>query len=1037
MKRLLSVTALSFVLAELLLGWWFWSSLDNRIQRSLLLHQAELATSFRSVVDSHSKLVKTSLHHMLLNKRLLPLLAEAASDDNTDNLRHVRGQLYRLLYSDFKNLQEQDIRVLQFVLPNGRSLLRFNRPDLYDDDISRDRPLLADVLRSGKPGVAYENGRVYPGFRYAFPLYHEDKLVGIADFSLSYDGIRRTFRESKQATGTISQIVLRRDLLETITHPSSMSLFHASRSNPEFLVEDEKSPLRDIMQLIPLPAWVNELDAMMRQKPAVQRAMKHGMDYTLPLCTSQGKCYGVALHPVIDSGNRPAAYIIAYTDLPEYYLERNQSLITFVIGSLVLLFGTVALRRWLKSNGRLQTISNHMGEGMYVINKAGKIIYSNPAASQTLGYTETEMRGANAHNLFHAHSNDKKISDALCPIRNNPIRGEIYTSDAETFRCRNGTLLRVVITSSPLHEEGGINGAVVLFRDISKEYENRRRLQQADIALKQLAEGVLVADTEGKIVAVNRAFSEITGYEDKDVLGKTPAILSSGKHNREFYAKMWTSILHNGFWEGEIWNKRKNGEIYPEWLKITVMEDKDNERSGFVGVFSDITELRSNENRLRDLAYRDQITGLYNRTAFIEMLERSLHRAHRRDEQLAVLFLDIDRFKRINDTLGHSIGDELLEAVAKRLHSAIRDGDGVARFGGDEFAILLDDIKDYSSAVTVANKLLEVIRQPFNLELKKLDITISIGISMFPHDGEDAATLLKNADAAMYLGKQDGRGCCRRFMKGMDHASLEQFELEQDLHQALERDELVLFYQPKVAIPSGRVIGLEALIRWQHPERGLLTPFHFLHIAEEAGLMDTITEKVLKMATAQFANWKKNDIGDVGIAVNLDSKFLNRPDAERILDEAIKQAGIEPHDLELEIVETAIVQDPHHSALWQHLSEQGFRISIDDFGTGESSLTRLKTLPVGILKVDQSFVRDLERDENDRAIIQTVIAMARTLDKEVIAEGVETEVQLRFLYKSGCYKIQGYYFSQPVPCNEVDQMLEPDYFAAKAARCEA
>jgi diguanylate cyclase (GGDEF)-like protein/PAS domain S-box-containing protein len=1036
-KRLLPITLLFFVLSELLLGWWLWSNSADRIQRSLSFHRAELTTGFRSVVDSHAKLVETSLNHLLLNRNLLPLLAEAAASDDPDNLRHIRGRLYRLLYRDFKNLKEQDVRMLQFVLPDGRSLLRFNRPDLYDDLISKDRPLLANVLQSGRPGAAFENGRICPGFRYAFPLYHEGELVGVVDFSLSYDGIRHTFQESKQATGTISQIVLRRDLFEAVSHPSAKSLYLPTRSNPEFLVEDEKSPFREIHQLIPLPEWVDELDDMLRRNAAVQRAMDNGESYSLPLCTSQGNCYGVALQPVVNSHNLPAAYIIAYTDMPEYQLERRQSLITFGVGSLALLFAAVAIRHWLKSRVQLQAISEHMGEGMYVVNRSGKIIYTNPAANHILGYTEEELRGADAHELFHAHSNDKEVDGELCPIRNEPKRGSVYSSDAETFRCKNGELLRIAVTSSPLREEGGINGAVVLFRDISREYENQRRLQQANTALRQLAEGVVVADTEGKVVAVNQAFCEITGYQDKDVLGKTPAILASGKHDKAFYEQMWNSILDLGFWEGEIWNRRKDGEIYPEWLKITVMEDDDGKRSGFVGVFSDITELRRNESRLRDLAYHDQLTGLYNRTAFIELLEHSLHRAQRRSEKLAVLFLDLDRFKRINDTLGHSVGDELLREMAKRLRGIIRGEDEVARLGGDEFTILLEDVQNTSGAVAVANKVLDIMRQPFHLKSNKLDISVSIGISMFPRDGSDAATLLKNSDAAMYLAKRDGRDRCRRFVRGMDYASLKLLELEQELHQALQKDELVLFYQPKVAIPSGRVIGLEALIRWQHPKRGLLAPFHFLHVAEEAGLMEQITEKVLKIATNQRAKWKKEGIENVSVAVNLDTQFLKRSDAEKILDQAVKQAGIEPHDLELEIVETAMVQEPHHRALWQHLSELGFRISIDDFGTGESSLTRLKTLPVGILKVDQSFVRDLEQDENDRAIVQTVIAMANTLGKEVIAEGVETEAQLRFLYQSGCRKIQGYYFSRPVPSNEIEPMFKTNFFAAKAAACKS
>ncbi|MET0047359.1 MAG: EAL domain-containing protein [Sedimenticola sp.] len=1033
MKRPLLISLLLFTIAEILFGWWLWAEVESTAQRSLLFHQTELATGIRSVVDSHQKLVEMGVHHLQQEKEILPLMAEAAASGSDEKvLNRVRGRLYRLLYGEYKKLQEQDIRVLQFVLPDGRSLLRFNRPDLYNDRISRDRPLIDKVLKTGKPGAAFENGRVYPGFRYAFPLYHAGRLVGVADFSLAYDGIRRSFAASKQVTGTVSQILLKRDLLEAVSHPSSMSLFQPSMINPDYIVEKEGTPLKNILRIDPLPGWIHDIDRQLQGIPGVQRVMSEGRRHSLTLCTEQSQCYSIAMHPVMDSGERAAAYIFAYSGMPEYPHVRNRALTIFLLGSILLLISGTALRRWVASRKRLQTVSQHMGEGMYVVDPTGRIIYTNPAACQILGYSAEDLHGANAHELFHEHTNDVALDNSLCPIRNTALGGEVYKSDAETFRCKSGDLLRIAVTSSPLWEEGVIKGAVVIFRDITAEYENRKRLTQADTALRQMAEGVLVADSESRIMAVNQAFTEITGYQDSEVLGKTPAILSSGRYDKSFYREMWKSIQEKGSWEGEIWNRRKSGDVYPEWLKITTMRTEDGELSGYVGVFSDITELKHNQKRLRDLAYHDQLTGLFNRAAFMELFEHALFRAQRHQERLALLFLDLDRFKRINDTLGHVIGDELLLQVAERLRNTLREEDEIARLGGDEFIIMLEDIPNHGVASAVAEKLIKELRRPFRIENKRLDITASIGISSFPEDGEDATSLMKHADAAMYMAKKHGRDSYRYFIEGMAKETMERFELEHDLHQALEKHELILYFQPKVAIPSGRIIGLESLVRWQHPRLGLLTPFHFLNVAEEAGLMQQLTEQVLHMSALHCAKFKQAGFEDVTIAVNLDAQFLSRRDAEAVLTRTTERVGINPQDLELEIVETAILQASHYGTLWERLADKGFDISIDDFGTGESSLARLKTIPVKTLKIDRSFVHDIEIDENDRAIVNTIIAMANTLGKEVIAEGVENEPQLHYLYEAGCRMIQGRYFSPPVPAEEVEKMLRSNHFTQQA-----
>ncbi len=1022
-------TALSLVLllgAEAVLAWYLKGLYEAELQQGLGYHETELATSLRSVIDGYGHLVDVVVRSDLERPEVLTLLGKVAGTDSAQ-ARRLRGRLYRLLYPTYEILRGHDLRVLQFVRPDGTSFVRFNRPDLYDDDIARDRPLLRLVIDSGRSGQAFENGRVYPGFRYAYPLFAgaegDRRLIAVADFSVSFDAVRRLLQESGSGAGTQGRFVLRRDLLEQVGHPSARALFRPVAIHPAFVLEDEASSLRDTKPSLPLPPWVDEVDRNLAGDAGVQAAIDAGQPRAVLSCITLDDCYAVALLPVRDSAQRVAGFLVTYSPAPRLAMTRNRLAVAFLGGSLLILVAGFALRRALASRQRLRTISENMAEGLYVVDTAGITLYVNAAASELLGYASHELVGQPAHDLIHAQHGEEAVPADRCPTRLWAARGEVFRSDMEVFRHKTGRLLRVSLVSSPLREEGQVTGTVVLFRDIGAEHEARMRLQQADIAFSNLAEAVVVTDADANIQAVNHAFTLITGYSDEEVRGQNPRLLASGRHDRIYYERMWQSILGLGFWEGEIWNKRKNGEIYPETLKINAVRDDQQRLVGFVSVFSDITELRAKEERLRHLAYHDQLTGLYNRNAFLQILEHALHRAQDRGAGLALLYLDLDRFKRINDTLGHIVGDGLLQEVARRIRTSLRAQDEAARLGGDEFVVLIEDIDQQAAPARVAHALLERIRAPLGLDGKPLHVTASIGICVFPEDGDSPTALLKNADAAMYLAKQSGRDAYRYFTAAMAKEADARFELETRLREALKTGQMRLVYQPKVALADGRVIGLEALVRWQHPRDGLLTPDRFLGVAAETGLMQPLTQWVLGEASRQSARWRDAGLPVGRIACNLDAGVFHPADLEALLLAAVREAGITPADLELEILETGMLREAQSQGLWDRLVGHGFDLSIDDFGTGESSLARIKELPVSTLKIDRGFVRDIETSEGDRSIVRTVIAMTRTLGKEALAEGVETDAQMRFLIEAGCDAVQGFWFSRPLPPEAIPDLI--------------
>lgn len=575
---------------------------------------------------------------------------------------------------------------------------------------------------------------------------------------------------------------------------------------------------------------------------------------------------------------------------------------------------------------------------------------------------------------------------------------------------------------------GGLADDITFALD-NLDRENQQRsaavkLEQAATVFEYSKEGIIVTDADNKIVSVNRSFVEITGYSAEEVIGRNPNILSSGYQNRDFYEQMWTEILQTGSWQGEVWDRRKNGEAYPEALTIIRVKNIDGAVINHLAIFSDISERRLAQERIQQLAHYDVLTGLPNRVLFTDRLEQAMISAQRNHSKISLLFLDIDRFKQINDTLGHGVGDQLLQSVGQRLLECVREQDTVSRQGGDEFIVVLSD-SGAEGAELVVEKIMQNITQPYIIEQHDLRITASVGIAVYPDHAQDCESLIKHADVAMYQAKESGRNCYLHFDPAMNASSYERLQLETALRGALERDELRVFYQAQVGLHDGHVVGCEALVRWQHPSLGMLYPEKFIPLAEESGLIVAINYCVLEQAIKQYSAWRDAGFESLTMSVNLSALQFRQHNLLQQIQDLLQKYAVPAQALELELTEGILMQGVERTLATLHeLTAMGVIVSIDDFGTGYSSLSYLKRFPIQKLKIDQSFVRDVTTDASDATMVRTIILMAHSLRLQVIAEGVETQEQVTFLRQCGCEYAQGYYFARPATAAEFETQLK-------------
>ncbi|MCB2226532.1 MAG: EAL domain-containing protein [Desulfarculaceae bacterium] len=593
-----------------------------------------------------------------------------------------------------------------------------------------------------------------------------------------------------------------------------------------------------------------------------------------------------------------------------------------------------------------------------------------------------------------------------------------------THRRADGTwfLSEVSLSKVRVDQRDVIQAAV---RDIT---DQKRRLE--DLALlasvyENSVEGIVITDANGQIERVNPGFAKITGYSSSEVVGQNPRVLKSDRHDSVFYHRMWQALETRGQWSGEIWNRRKDGEIYPEWLTVNRIADDNGRTAHYVGVFHDISDIKRSEEKLSYRAQHDHLTGLPNRVLFYDRLNMAMASAKRTNTGVGVFFLDLDNFKNVNDTLGHLAGDEVLKEVSRRLELVLRSEDTVARLGGDEFLIALTRLADPSEAVRAAQRVLDALRAPIKLGEQQVYIGGSVGISLYPQDGDDADTLIKNCDIAMYRAKNQGKNTYAVFTEAISEAVVRRFTLENELRQAMAQKSFCLHYQPKVEAATGKVVGTEALVRWQKSDGELVFPDEFIPLAEETDIIYELSPWVLNKACEDLASLHKMGHEELTVAVNLSAKQFQDKNLTEQATAVIGKYGLKARHLSFEITEHTIMTNVELAAeIMRRLSELGIKVALDDFGTGYSSLGYLSRLPLNAIKIDKSFVDDLPQSPEASVVARTIITLAHGLSFKTVAEGVSVREQLHFMQEHGCDEIQGYYFSRPLPLDQLAELLE-------------
>lgn len=670
-----------------------------------------------------------------------------------------------------------------------------------------------------------------------------------------------------------------------------------------------------------------------------------------------------------------------------------------------------------QENEKTYAILRNASDGIHILDYDGNVIEASDSFCNMLGYGRDEVIGMNV-SQWDVHFADQ---GALMSVVRSQFERKERTQFETKHRRKDGTLLDVEISGYPI----AIEGRNVLFnssRDITRRKEDEQNTRIAATAFNT-QEGMMVTDAKARILKVNKAFTEITGYAPEEVIGKNPNILSSRRQDASFYESMWKRIAESGFWSGEVWNKKKNGELYPEQLTITVVKNDDGLVTNYVGSLVNIAERKLSEGRIQQLAYYDQLTGLPNRQLFQDRLDQSSKKISRSKSSLALLFIDLDRFKEVNDTLGHVKGDLLLIEAARRIRQHVREADTFSRLGGDEFAIILPEYGDESSIDRIVENVLDEMSMPFDLGDGAVGrISCSIGIALFPQDAESTQDLVKHADQAMYAAKEAGRNRFSYFTPLMQQEAREKLEFKNDLSYALSREELEVHYQPIVNLASGQIVKAEALLRWHHPTRGSVSPAQFIPLAEEFGLIIELGNWVFLQVIAAVMDWRDRLGYEVQVSVNCSPVEFDKHDFKWI--ELLKAAGLEGGAITMEITEGLLLKESKQvMARLIECRNYGIEVSIDDFGTGYSALSYLNQFDIDYLKIDQSFVRNLTTDKSSKALVEAIIVMAHKLGIKTIAEGVETEVQRDILQAFSCDFAQGYLYSRPVPAKEFEKLI--------------
>ena len=674
------------------------------------------------------------------------------------------------------------------------------------------------------------------------------------------------------------------------------------------------------------------------------------------------------------------------------------------------------------------------------VDTEGNLLYVSPSSVKYYGIEPKDCIGLSAFDFIHPDDKERSV----LAFKNWLDDSSRSFSHVNRQVHKSGKFYYMLWTITAVKDaENNIKWFNSIARDITIQKETEIELVQAKDklkkivdrqteqlnlvteVLKQSSEGVTITDSENRILFTNEAFTQITGYSHDEVVGKKPSILKSNRHGPSFYKSLWKSLKQNGVWEGEIWNRRKGGEVFPEWISIKAITDLNGDFVNYIAVFRDISEAKAKQQKLRHQAYHDALTGLPNRTLLLDRIRKAMI-SHKKDGKwLALLFIDLDNFKNINDSFGYVVGDTVLQEVASRIRNFINEGDTVSRLGGDEFVIMLKSINNKHDAAVMADNIINLFSNTFTVKPHQFIITPSIGIALYPDDGDSPHSLVRNADTAMNKAKQEGRNRYHLFTPGLTESALRRVSLENKLRQAAKNNAFTVFYQPKVNLQSGKVVGMEALVRWIEPNGNIISPAQFIPLAEETGLIVPIGEQVLESACLDTVELNNRFGTDLKVSVNLSLRQFKQKNLLKNIMDIITMTAIKPRWLELEITESTVMDDiTQTQKILKSFDDLGITLSIDDFGTGYSSLSHLKNLPMHTLKIDQSFVFGLPSNKSDGKIVKAIISLAKSFDLSTVAEGIENIEQHAFMKELGCDTMQGFFFSPPVPIEEFTSIVE-------------
>jgi diguanylate cyclase (GGDEF)-like protein/PAS domain S-box-containing protein len=872
--------------------------------------------------------------------------------------------------------------------------------------------------RNGVRGMQYAMGRTthIPGLYFSAPIELDGHFQGAITSKIDLPSLSFLTRQTDAYVTDSNGVII-------LAHDEAMLMMAVPGAAVNKMTAQEKLALyqRTDFPEVNIKPWTEQSDSRLKRI--------NNEDFPHVLAVTQLREYGLTVYSEVDLPNLP-------------HLEqerRNNFFLIWLLGSVTILIagGLFLYLRSIRrsktaietSEKRLQLLLGSVSNGIWGLDKTGHTTFVNQAAANMLGYAPEELIQKPMHDTVHyAHADGTRYPTEQCPMHATLIDGKPRIGIDEVLWRKDGSNFPVDYSSHPIYHQGELEGAVVVFENISERKQKDEALTLASSVYQSSNDGIVVTDENNLILDVNPAFTKITGYTLEEVRGKNPKIFQSGKHDRQFFEQMWQSILSNGHWQGEVWDRLKNGELQAKWLSISVIRHADGSIFRYVGQFSDITEKKRKDELIWEQANFDALTNLPNRRLFADRFRQALSSSARSWRYGALLSLDLDQFKRLNDTYGHSKGDQLLIEVANRLRECIREEDTVARMGGDEFMVVLNGLSlNKNEAAVQAEVIAEKIRselcKPYQLNKTEHHTSSSIGIVLFLGHTDSHEKLLAHVDTAMYQAKDKGRNSICFFDSSMQEVLDKRGQLESELRGALERNEIALHYQLQVDSME-QAIGVEALLRWTNPHLGIVPPVQFIPVAEESGLILPIGLWVLETACKQLARWQTSpQFSHLSIAVNVSTVQFREAEFVSIVRDTLRQTGIRPGQLELELTESLVIDNIDDSIRkMQELKGLGVRLSMDDFGTGYSSLSYLSRLPFDQLKIDQSFVCNITTNQHNAAIVQTIISMAESLGMGVIAEGVETEAQREFLDLRGCPAYQGFLYARPVPVDELEIM---------------